>query len=299
MTDFNQILEKHKILIDEPMKNHTTFHIGGKADIMLLPETEKEIIEIIKLCKKNGKDFFVLGGGSNLLVPDEGIRSVVIKLGKNYSQCEVDGNLVTAESGMKLSALSDIILNHSLAGFEFASGIPGTVGGGVYMNAGAYGSEMKDIVKSVRVIDKEGQVHEYTNEEMKFAYRASYAMEQNSIISKVIFELQKGNREDILSKIQDLTQRRNEKQPVTEYSAGSTFKRPLGNFAGKLIEEAGLKGYSSGNAKVSEKHSGFVINKGNCTCSEMIQFIDEIKTKVHENSGIMLEEEIRILGRNI
>lgn len=299
MTNLDEIIDKNKILIDELMKNHTTFRIGGKADIMLLPETEDEIIEIVKFCYKTKQNFFVLGGGSNLLIPDTGIRDVVIKLSDNYSKFTIDNEIIMAEAGIKLWDLSEKILENNLTGFEFASGIPGTIGGGVYMNAGAYDSEMKNIVKAVRVIDNQGNIREYTNEEMKFGYRTSYAMEQKSIISKVTLKLAKGNHQDIVDKTNDFANRRSEKQPLTEYSAGSTFKRPPGHYAGKLIEEAGLKGFSTGEAKVSEKHSGFVINKGNCTYKEMVEFIDEVKNRVYKNSGILLEEEVRIPGRNI
>lgn len=299
MTNLDEIIDKNKILIDELMKNHTTFRIGGKADIMLLPETEDEIIEIVKFCYKTKQNFFVLGGGSNLLIPDTGIRDVVIKLSDNYSKFTIDNEIIMAEAGIKLWDLSEKILENNLTGFEFASGIPGTIGGGVYMNAGAYDSEMKNIVKTVRVIDNQGNIREYTNEEMKFGYRTSYAMEQKSIISKVTLKLAQGNHQDIVDKTNDFANRRSEKQPLTEYSAGSTFKRPPGHYAGKLIEEAGLKGFSIGEAKVSEKHSGFVINKGNCTYKEMVEFIDEVKNRVYKNSGILLEEEVRIPGRNI
>lgn len=299
MTNLDEIIDKNKILIDELMKNHTTFRIGGKADIMLLPETEDEIIEIVKFCYKTKQNFFVLGGGSNLLIPDTGIRDVVIKLSDNYSKFTIDNEIIMAEAGIKLWDLSEKILENNLTGFEFASGIPGTIGGGVYMNAGAYDSEMKNIVKTVRVIDNQGNIREYTNEEMKFGYRTSYAMEQKSIISKVTLKLAQGDYQDIVDKTNDFANRRSEKQPLTEYSAGSTFKRPPGHYAGKLIEEAGLKGFSIGEAKVSEKHSGFVINKGNCTYKEMVEFIDEVKNRVYKNSGILLEEEVRIPGRNI
>ena len=299
MTNLDEIIDKNKILIDELMKNHTTFRIGGKADIMLLPETEDEIIEIVKFCYKTKQNFFVLGGGSNLLIPDTGIRDVVIKLSDNYSKFTIDNEIIMAEAGIKLWDLSEKILENNLTGFEFASGIPGTIGGGVYMNAGAYDSEMKNIVKAVRVIDNQGNIREYTNEEMKFGYRTSYAMEQKSIISKVTLKLAQGDHQDIVDKTNDFANRRSEKQPLTEYSAGSTFKRPPGHYAGKLIEEAGLKGFSTGEAKVSEKHSGFVINKGNCTYKEMVEFIDEVKNRVYKNSGILLEEEVRIPGRNI
>lgn len=292
----NEILSKEKILLNELMKDHTTFHIGGPADIMVLPETEEELIRTIRLCNELGKAFFILGGGSNILVPDEGLREVVIKLAENYSKWKIDGTSVEAESGIKLTALSDRILDAELTGFEFASGIPGTVGGGVYMNAGAYDGEMKQIVRTVRVIDRLGNVREYSNEEMEFGYRHSKAMTRGDIISKVVFELQRGHRAEIKARIDDLTEKRTSKQPLAEFSAGSTFKRPTGYFAGKLIQDAGLKGFSIGEAKVSEKHSGFVINKGNCSYRDMVAFIEEIKRRVYEDSGVMLEEEVRILG---
>lgn len=299
LTPFHLILQSNQILIKELLKNHTTFHIGGPAALMLLPETEEELIALIRICHAEGKDFFVLGGGSNLLIPDEGLDRVVIKLGKNYAKAQFDGNIVEAEAGIKLSALSEQITAHALTGFEFACGIPGTVGGGVYMNAGAYDGEMKQIVESVRTIDRSGNVQEYSNAQMQFGYRSSYAMQMQSVISRVRFRLRAGDQALIQQKIEDLAKRRSDKQPLTEYSAGSTFKRPEGYFAGKLIEDAGLKGFSIGNAKVSEKHSGFVINKGACTYQEMLDFIDEIKRRVYEYSGVTLEEEVRIFGRNL
>ena len=297
MQRLNQILKAHQILFKELLKNHTTFHIGGPAEVMVLPETEGEIIEVIRLCNALGQTPFILGGGSNLLVPDEGIQGVVIKLAENYSKHRINGERVESESGILLSTLSSKILEAELSGFEFASGIPGTVGGGVYMNAGAYDSEMKNIVELVRVIDAQGNVKEYTKEEMEFAYRKSAAMRRRELISKVRFLLEKGEYAVIKARIDELTEKRTSKQPLTEYSAGSTFKRPPGYFAGKLIEDAGLKGFSIGEAKVSEKHSGFVINKGNCSYQEMVAFIEEIKRRVFEHSGIQLEEEVRILGK--
>lgn len=296
MNTFDAILDKNKILIGELLKNHTTFHIGGPADIMLLPETESEIVEIVKLCNRLDKGLFVLGGGSNLLVSDSGIRDVVIKLGDNFRKFEIDGKKVVAQSGIKLTALSGEILRADLSGFEFASGIPGTVGGGVYMNAGAYDSEMKNIVKKVRVVDRQGNVNEYDNAQMNFGYRHSDSMTRKDIIVEVEYELEFGNYDEIKSKIDEFTLLRRTKQPISEFSAGSTFKRPTGYFAGKLIQDAGLKGFSIGEAKISELHSGFVINKGNCTFKEMIEFIEYVKQKVYENSGVMLEEEVRIIG---
>ena len=297
MDRLQKILGNEKILLGELMKNHTTFHIGGVADIMLLPTTEQEIIDIIRLCNELGRSFFILGGGSNILVSDDGMRDVVIKLAENYSAYDVENNRVQAEAGIRLSTLSSKILDAKLTGFEFASGIPGTVGGGVYMNAGAYDGEMKQIVSKVRVIDRAGNIKTYNNEEMQFSYRKSKAMENGEIILKVDFLLSHGNYDDIKAKIDDLTNRRVSKQPLTEYSAGSMFKRPVGNYASKLIEEAGLKGFSIGEAKVSEKHSGFVINKGDCSYEDMVSFIEEVKRRVYEHSGVMLEEEVRILGK--
>ncbi len=297
MQRINRIFKSHQILVNELLKNHTTFHIGGPAELMILPESEDEIIDAIRMCNEIGKKIFVLGGGSILLVPDNGIQDVVIKIADNYSKYEIKGQRVFAESGIRLSTLSAKILEAELTGFEFASGIPGTVGGGVYMNAGAYDGEMKNIVERVRVIDLSGNVREHSNEEMEFAYRRSAAMRRGEIISKVEFLLEKGDYSTIKAKIDDLTEKRTSKQPLTEYSAGSTFKRPEGHFAGKLIEDAGLKGFSIGEAKVSEKHSGFVINKGNCSYQEMVAFIEEVKRRVLEHSGVQLEEEVRILGK--
>lgn len=294
--DLKMILNENQILKAEPMRNHTTFRIGGNADVMTLPNTEEEIIQIIELAKKHEIQYTVFGNGSNVLVTDKGIRGVVIKIADNFSKSEIQGNQVYAEAGIRLTALSRKILQESLTGFEFASGIPGTVGGGVYMNAGAYDSEMKNIVKKVKIIDKSGQIRIIDKSDMAFGYRTSLAMKNDYIILSVWFELEYKNQDEIKAKIDDFTNRRTTKQPISEYSAGSTFKRPPGHFAGKLIEDSGLRGYSKGEAKVSEKHCGFVINKGNSTCEEMVNFIEEIKAKVYENTGIKLEEEIKIIG---
>ena len=290
------ILRENQIMKDEPLKYHTTFRIGGPADIMLLPEDENQIIKIIEFANENKIPFTILGNGSNILVSDKGIRGIVIKIADNFSKFSIEDNFVHAQSGIRLTALSRQILDAELTGFEFASGIPGTIGGGVYMNAGAYDSEMKNIVKSVRLIDKMGKIFELENQDMEFGYRKSRAMENEYIVLCVCLELKKEIKEKIKAKIDSFTQKRVTKQPISEFSAGSTFKRPPVNFAGKLIEDTGLRGYTRGEAKVSEKHCGFVINKGNTTFEEMIMFIEEIKTKVFENTGIMLEEEVRIIG---
>lgn len=291
-----QIVDDSQICKNEPMKNHTTFRIGGCADVMIFPKSEKEIIQIIELAKIAEIEYTVIGNGSNMLVTDKGIRGIVIKIADNLSEAEIQDNIVYAQSGIRLTALSRKILEAELSGFEFASGIPGTVGGGVFMNAGAYDSEMKNIVTKVRVIDRDGEIKEIAREDMEFGYRNSIFMKKDYIILAVWFELKPEKRETIKLKIDDFTEKRTTKQPISEFSAGSTFKRPQGHYAGKLIEESGLRGYSTGDAKVSEKHCGFVINKGNSTCKEMIDFIEEVKTKVYENTGIKLEEEIKIIG---
>ncbi len=294
--ELKHILEVEQIKENELMKHHTTFRIGGCADVMAFPYTEQQIVEIIKLSNKYEVPYTIVGNGSNILVTDKGIRGIVIKIAENFSDIKIEGQTVYAQSGARLTAISRKIYEAELTGFEFASGIPGTVGGGVYMNAGAYDSEMKNVVKSVSVIDKTGNILELSNEEMKFGYRKSIAMEKSFIILSVIMQLEKGDKTQIKAKIDDFTNKRVTKQPVSEYSAGSTFKRPVGHFAGKLIEETGLRGYTIGHAKISEKHCGFVINKGDSTCKEMLEFIHHVKHKVYEKTGVKLEEEIKIIG---
>lgn len=294
--DLKQILTLEQIKENEPMKHHTTFRIGGVADVMALPYNEQEVIGIIDLAKKHNIPYTVVGNGSNILVTDKGIRGVVIKIADNFSKISIDGNTVYAQAGARLTAISRKIYEEGLTGFEFASGIPGTVGGGVYMNAGAYDSEMKNVVKSVTVLDKNSNVIELENEAMEFGYRKSKAMKEDYIILSVVMELKSGNKDEIKAKIDDFTNRRVTKQPVSEFSAGSTFKRPEGHFAGKLIEDTGLRGYTVGRAKISEKHCGFVINKGDSTFKEMIEFIQGVKHKVYQKTGVKLEEEIKILG---
>lgn len=294
--DLKNILTIDQIKENELMKHHTTFRIGGSADVMTMPNTEDEIVKIISLSNKHNIPYTILGNGSNVLVTDKGIRGLVIKIADNFSDVQIEGNLVYAQSGARLTAISRKIYEAELTGFEFASGIPGTVGGGVYMNAGAYDSEMKNIIKTVRALDKTGNIIELSNEEMHFGYRKSRAMEDSLIILSVVIELKHGDKAAIKAKIDDFTNKRVTKQPVSEFSAGSTFKRPEGHFAGKLIEETGLRGYTIGHAKISEKHCGFVINKGDSTCEDMLEFIQKVKHKVYEKTGVKLEEEIKIIG---
>jgi UDP-N-acetylmuramate dehydrogenase len=293
-----QILDKEDILVDEPMKNHTSFKVGGSADILVKPKTEDQIKKIISLVKDEKVPFFLMGNGSNLLVKDNGIRGIVIKISENFSEFKIEGNIVEAQSGILLSIVAKSILRSSLAGFEFASGIPGTLGGALAMNAGAYGGEMKDIVKSVRVIDMDGNIFEFENEEMKFGYRRSIITDKNYIALSAKLDLKPGSYEEIRDKMNELTQKRTTKQPLSMPSAGSTFKRPTGHFAGKLIEDCGLRGLTLRGAQVSEKHCGFVVSLGETTAKDVLNLIYVIKSTVYAKFGVMLEEEVKIVGED-
>ena len=290
------IVSEEDILTREYMKNHTSFKIGGSADFLVTPRTVDQIQNLIKTLKKENIPVFIMGNGSNLLVSDKGIRGVVIKLSTNFSSFSISGDEVIAQSGILLSTLSKSIVNESLSGFEFASGIPGTIGGAVTMNAGAYDSEMKNIVEEVVAMDMDGNIKTFTNQEMNFRYRKSRVTDETLVVLEAKLKLEKGNIEDIKAKIDDFTVRRTTKQPLTAYSAGSTFKRPEGYFAGKLIEDAGLKGIIMRNAAVSSLHSGFVINTGDATCENILELIEFIKLTVFSKFGVMLEEEVRVVG---
>ena len=281
---------------DEPLKSHTTFKIGGNCIALIEPREISDIIEAVKICRKNNIKFFVIGNGSNLLVPDEGYNGVIIKLKSEFSKIEVEGYYLIVNSGAKLSEVYTVAYENSLTGFEFASGIPGTIGGAIYMNAGAYGGEMKDIVESVEVLDLDNfELRELKNEELEFSYRKSIIQRKNYIVTTIKLKLQKGNKEEINAVYEDLRERRNSKQPLNFGSAGSTFKRPEGHFASKLIEDAGLKGYHINDAWVSEKHSGFIVNKGNASYKEVMELIEYVQKVVFEKFGVKLETEVRIL----
>jgi UDP-N-acetylmuramate dehydrogenase len=281
---------------DEPLKNHTTFKIGGNCIALIEPREVSDIVETIKICRENSIKFFVIGNGSNLLVPDEGYNGVIIKLKSEFSTIKFDGEYLIVNSGAKLSEIYPVAYGNSLTGFEFASGIPGTIGGAIYMNAGAYGGEMKDIVESVEVLDLDNfELRELKNEELEFSYRKSIIQRKNYIVTTIKLKLQKGNKEEINAVYEDLRERRNSKQPLNFGSAGSTFKRPEGHFASKLIEDAGLKGYHINDAWVSEKHSGFVVNKGNASYKEVMELIEYVQKVVFEKFGVKLETEVRIL----
>ena len=281
---------------DEPLKNHTTFQIGGKCIALIEPKKVEDIIEAIKICRENNLKFFVIGNGSNLLVPDDGYNGVIIKIKSEFSNIQVEGECLIANSEAKLSEVYTVAYENSLTGFEFASGIPGTIGGAIFMNAGAYGGEMKDIVESVEVLDFDNyEVKELKNEELDFSYRKSIIQRKNYIVLTIKLKLKKGNKEEIKAVYEDLRERRNSKQPLNFGSAGSTFKRPEGHFASKLIEDAGLKGYHINDAWVSEKHSGFIVNKGNASYKEVMELIEYVQKVVFEKFEVKLETEVRIL----
>lgn len=295
---FSNIYSKDEVKINALMKEHINFEVGGPADILLIPSKVEQIIESIKICKENNIPYFVMGNGSNLLVKDGGIRGVVIKL-TGLTNLEVNEEEIKADCGVMLKELSDKALENSLTGLEFACGIPGSVGGAVFMNAGAYNGEIKNVIKEAEVITSSGEIITLSKDELELGYRTSKVMKDNSIVINATFKLEKGNKEEIKETIDDLTQKREEKQPLEYPSAGSTFKRPEGYFAGKLIQDSGLKGYSIGGAAVSSKHSGFVINKGNATAKDILDLIAYIQEKVKKQFGVELHTEVRIIGEDL
>lgn len=288
-------LPKDNILLNEPMKNYTTFRIGGPADIMVKPQSIEALKETIKLCKAQKMPYYIFGNGSNLLVADEGFRGVMIQICHNLSQVKVEGNQITAQAGALLSRIATKALENSLTGFEFAHGIPGTLGGAVVMNAGAYGGEMKQVLVSCKVIDELGNILTLTNEELELGYRTSVIHNKNYIVLEATIRLEQGKQEEISAYMKDLMGRRKEKQPLDKPSAGSTFKRPEGHFAGKLIMDSGLKGYQLGSAMVSDKHCGFLINNGGATCKEVEELIKYVQEVVKEKYQVELEPEVKIL----
>lgn len=281
---------------DEVLSRYTTFQIGGKADYLATPQNASQIAELIRLCRKHNIPFVVLGNGSNVLVSDQGYRGLVIHILSGMNKITILENRITAQAGAQLIRVAYEAKDHSLTGLEFASGIPGTVGGAVYMNAGAYGGEMKQVVSSVKVLDMDGNIYDIEGKDMQFSYRHSIVEEKQLIILETVFELQKGVKTAIEEEIQRLSELRRAKQPLEYPSAGSTFKRPEGYFAGKLIMDAGLRGASVGGAQVSEKHCGFVINKGNATAQDVMHLIALIQEEVHRQFGVWLETEVKTLG---
>ena len=291
-----QTVESDQFLREEPMKKHITFRVGGPAACFLTPSTKEQIREILHICQEEKTPYFILGNGSNLLVSDQGFDGVVLQVYKNMNQVTVEGEHLRVQAGALLSATARKALEAGLTGMEFAAGIPGTMGGAVVMNAGAYGGEMKDILESVTVLTPEGEQKELKNEELQLGYRTSVVKEKGYIVLEAVLSLKKGDPEAIKSRIDELKEQRVTKQPLEYPSAGSTFKRPEGYFAGKLIQDAGLRGYQVGGAQVSEKHCGFVINKENATAKDVVDLIHDVQRIVYEKFQVQLETEVKFLG---
>ncbi|MCH5264669.1 MAG: UDP-N-acetylmuramate dehydrogenase [Lachnospiraceae bacterium] len=284
------------ILEQEPMKRHTTFRIGGPAAYYMVPEEEEEIRIAIEFAREKNLPYYLLGRGSNVLFHDDGYPGVVIEIGRGLAKFEMYKGLVMAQAGISLSAMAAKLAEEGFTGFEFAAGIPGTLGGAITMNAGAYGGEIRDCIVSATVLTEDGDTQVLSREELELGYRSSLIQRSSYIVKSGTFNFEEGDREEIQAKMKELNQKRREKQPLEYPSAGSTFKRPEGHFAGKLIEDAGLKGYRVGDAQVSEKHCGFVVNRGSATAAQVCQLISDVQRKVQEAFGVELEPEIRFVG---
>lgn len=291
-----EIIEENRVLCDEPMSKHTTFRVGGPADYFVMPRNIEEVQNVVVLCRQYDMPYYVLGNGSNLLVSDKGYRGVIVQIYKEMNEILIEGTTVRVQAGALLSKIGSAVLEAGLTGFEFAAGIPGTVGGAVVMNAGAYGGETKDILKSATVLTTEGEVLTLYNEEMELGYRTSIIAKKDYVVLEAEYELKLGQKEAIRAKMDELKVQRVTKQPLEFPSAGSTFKRPEGYFAGKLIQDAGLRGFTVGGAQVSEKHCGFVINKGDATATDIWELIQQVADKVMQEFGVQLEPEVKMLG---
>ena len=295
-----EILQKlvgtEQVWAQEPMKKHTTFRVGGCARYLVEPGDVQQLSAVVNACREQKVPYYVVGNGSNLLVSDAGYNGVIIHLFKNMSEIRTEGNHMILQAGALLARAARTACREGLSGLEFASGIPGTVGGALVMNAGAYGGEMKDVVSRVTVLTSEGEPREYTKEQMAFGYRRSRLTEEAGIVLETEFTLHPGRTEEIQARMEELKEKRVLKQPLEYASAGSTFKRPEGYFAGKLIEDAGLRGFRIGDAQVSEKHCGFVINRGNASASEIAEVIRQVQDRVYAHSGVRLQTEVKFLG---
>lgn len=293
---FQEILGADRVLEAEPMNRHTTFRIGGPADWFVIPKNTEEIRTLTGVCKEEKIPYFILGNGSNLLVSDNGYQGVIIQLYRNFGQITLEENEIKAQAGALLSGIAAVARDGALTGFEFAGGIPGTLGGAVVMNAGAYGGEMKDVLKEVTVLTPSGEILTLQAEELHMGYRTSVIKEAGYIVLEAVISLEKGDPEAIRSRMQELSGMRTSKQPLSYPSAGSTFKRPEGYFAGKLIMDSGLRGYQVGGAQVSEKHCGFVINTGSATAKDVTTLMADVQRIVMEKFGVKLEPEVKFLG---
>ena len=295
LTELQNVMGGSGIFMEEPMKKHTTFRVGGPADVLVQPD-ETALAAILALCRQYHVSYSFIGNGSNLLVGDKGIRGVVIEMTEPMGNIEVHGTQITAQAGAMLAKIANTAASNGLGGMEFAAGIPGSVGGAVVMNAGAYGGEMKDIIERVYVLDENGAQLELDRDALDLGYRHSCIPEKKYIVTKVVLELVPRNEAEIRSEMKELNEKRAEKQPLQYPSAGSTFKRPEGYFAGKLIMDAGLRGYQVGGAQVSEKHCGFVINKGDATAADICQLMRDVSDKVQAQFGVVLEPEVKMIG---
>ena len=295
LTELENIMAGSGIFMEEPMKKHTTFRVGGPADVLVQPD-ETTLAAVLGLCRQHNVPYSFIGNGSNLLVGDKGIRGVVIEMTEPMGNIEVHGTRITAQAGAMLSKIANTAASNGLGGMEFAAGIPVSVGGAVVMNAGAYGGEMKDIIERVYVLDENGAQLELDRTALDLSYRHSCIPDKKYIVTKVVLELVPRNEAEIRSEMKELNEKRAEKQPLQYPSAGSTFKRPEGYFAGKLIMDAGLRGYQVGGAQVSEKHCGFVINKGDATAADICQLMQDVSDKVQAQFGVVLEPEVKMIG---
>jgi UDP-N-acetylmuramate dehydrogenase len=291
-----EAIGEENVKINEPMKAHTSFKVGGNADILVTPGNVGQIKLILDLSRDKNIPIFIMGNGSNLIVRDKGIRGITLKLSDNFSRCTVNEDVIEAEAGILLSRVANIALKNELAGLEFASGIPGTLGGAVFMNAGAYGGEMKDVVVSTVYLDKDGEIRNIEGEAHRFGYRSSFIQKEGGTVLSSRLRLKKGKKAEIKEIMDDLNRKRKEKQPLHMPSAGSVFKRPEGYFAGKLVEDCGLRGFSIGGAQVSGMHCGFIVNTGNAKASDILNLIEYIQTTVKAKFGVELKTEVRVVG---
>lgn len=293
----SRFIPSDRIFTNEPMAKHTSINIGGPADVYVQPAYKDELVQVIDECRNHNASFIILGHGSNVLVPDEGLRKVVIQLYPHFSECWMDesGTYIFAEAGAPLSTLAYLACQEGKTGLEFASGIPGTVGGAICMNAGAYDHDMSEVCVMVDILMPDGELVSLLGEQMGFGYRTSNLQKNGGIVLSAGFALAPGNKQDIENYMKDLNRRRRETQPLEYPSVGSTFKRPQGHFAGKLISDCGLKGFTIGGAQVSEKHAGFVINTGNATAADVLSLMEHIQETVENRYGVVLEPEVKIL----
>ncbi|MBF0715147.1 UDP-N-acetylmuramate dehydrogenase [Gemelliphila palaticanis] len=295
-SELTSLLNNSEVKYDEPLKKYSYTKTGGNSDILILVKSTEDLVNIVNFANINNIPLTILGNGSNILISDKGIRGITV-ITSELNKIEIlENNIVTCEAGATLKELTDILIEEELTGLEFACGIPGSIGGAIFMNAGAYGGEMKDVVLKVETIDKYGNIKIYNNEQMEFSYRHSIIQDNKEIVTKIYFKLQKGIKENIIAEVNDLNKKRSDKQPLEYPSCGSVFKRPEGHFAGKLIQDAGCQGLTVGGAQVSTKHAGFMVNIDNASCEDYKNLIKLVQEKVFENSGVKLEREVKIIG---